>query len=148
MTRHHVTNDNRGFTLLFAMAVLLIMSILSVAIFTLFTSNIATEKMQADAIRAHYVAQSGVDVAFGALLQDNKSLLTSYFDKGVTISVTPLTSQIVLDSGTADIVVSSYIDGTERWVLITSTGSLSSSTVTQVSKLSFNIRYPQIKKWE
>jgi hypothetical protein len=124
------------------------MSILSVAIFTLFTSNIATEKMQADAIRAHYVAQSGVDVAFGALLQDNKSLLTSYFDKGITISVTPLTSQIVLDSGTADIVVSSYIDGTERWVLITSTGSLSSSTVTQVSKLSFNIRYPQIKKWE
>jgi hypothetical protein len=104
--------------------------------------------MQTDAIRAHYVAQSGVDVAFGALLQDNKSLLTNYFDKGVTINVTPLTSQIVLDSGTADIVVSSYIDGTERWVLITSTGSLNASTVTQVSKLSFNIRYPQIKKWE
>lgn len=148
MNKHHVATDKRGFTLLFAMAVLLIMSILSVAIFTLFASNIATEKMQADAIRAHYVAQSGVDVAFGALLQDNKSLLTNYFDKGVTVSVTPLTSQIVLDSGTADIVVSSYIDGTERWVLITSTGNLSSSTVTQVSKLSFNIRYPQIKKWE
>ncbi len=148
MTRHHVATDKRGFTLLFAMAVLLIMSILSVAIFTLFASNIATEKMQTDAIRAHYVAQSGVDVAFGALLQDNKSLLTNYFDKAVTINVTPLTSQIVLDSGTADIVVSSYIDGTERWVLITSTGSLNASTVTQVSKLSFNIRYPQIKKWE
>lgn len=148
MTIYHVATDKRGFTLLFAMAVLLIMSILSVAIFTLFTSNIATEKMQADAIRAHYVAQSGVDVAFGALLQDGSSLLTDYFDKSASVSVTPLTSQITLDSGTADIVVSSYIDGTERWVVITSTGSITGSTVTQVSKLSFNIRYPQIKKWE
>lgn len=140
--------DKRGFTLLFAMAVLLIMSILSVAIFALFTSNIANEKMQADAIRAHYVAQSGADVALGALLQDNRSLLTNYFDKAANVSITPLTSSITLDTGTADIVVSSYIDGTERWILITSTGSLSSSTVTQVSKLSFNIKYPQIKKWE
>lgn len=148
MTRNHLATDKRGFTLLFAMAVLLIMSILSVAIFTLFTSNMATEKMQADAIRAHYVAQSGVDVAFGALLQDGSSLLTDYFDKSLSVSVTPLTSQIVLESGTADIVVSSYVEGTERWVLITSTGSLDASTVTQVSKMSFNIRYPQIKKWE
>jgi len=89
-----------------------------------------------------------VDVAFGALLQDGSSLLTNYFDKSASVSVTPLTSRITLDSGIADIVVSSYIDGTERWVVITSTGSISGSTVTQVSKLSFNIRYPQIKKWE
>jgi len=148
MKIHRSPLDKRGFTLLFAMAVLLIMSILSVAIFALFTSNIANEKMQADAIRAHYVAQSGADVALGALLQDNRSLLTNYFDKAANVSITPLTSSITLDTGTADIVVSSYIDGTERWILITSTGSLSSSTVTQVSKLSFNIKYPQIKKWE
>jgi hypothetical protein len=130
------------------MAVLLIMSILSVAIFSLFTSNIATEKMQADAIKAHYIAQSGVDVAFGALLQDNQSLLEDYFNKSISVHVAPLTDTITLETGTAEIEISSYIDGTERWIMITSVGHITGSDLTQTSKMSFNIRYPQIKKWE
>ncbi len=148
MNRYRKALDNRGVTLVFVLAVLLIMSTLSVAIFALFNSNMTEEQMQTDAIRAHYVAQSGVDVAFGALLQNNRSLLTSYFDKAVTVSITPLTSSVTLDNGSAAIVVSSYIDGTERYVLITSTGSISNSNVTQISKMSFNIKYPQIQKWE
>lgn len=140
--------NNKGVTLLFVMTVLLIMSTLAVAIFALFTSNMTEEKMQTDAIRAHYVAQSGVDVAFGALLQSNKSLLTSYFDKAITVTVSPLTTSVTLDNGSASIVVSSYVDGSERYVLITSTGSISNSTITQVVKMSFNIKYPQIQKWE
>jgi hypothetical protein len=74
--------------------------------------------------------------------------LTTYFDKAVTVVVTPLTDTVTLDNGSASIVVSSYIDGTERFVLITSTGSISNSSVTQVIKMSFNVKYPQIQKWE
>jgi len=148
MNRIRKVFDKRGVTLVFVLGVLLIMSTLSVAIFALFNSNMTEEQMQTDAIRAHYVAQSGVDVAFGALLQNNRSLLNSYFDKAVAVTVSPLSSSITLDNGSADIVVSSYIDGTERYVLITSTGSISNSNVTQVSKMSFNIKYPQIQKWE
>jgi type II secretory pathway component PulK len=148
MNRYRKVLDNRGVTLVFVLAVLLIMSTLSVAIFALFSSNMNEEQMQTDAIRAHYVAQTGVDVAFGALLQNNRSLLTSYFDKAITVVVTPLTDTVDLDNGSASIVVSSYIDGTERFVLITSTGSISDSNVTQVSKMSFNVKYPQIQKWE
>jgi len=148
MNRYRKILDKRGVTLIFVLAVLLIMTTLSVAIFALYTSNMTEERMQTDAIRAHYVAQTGVDVAFGALLQSNRSLLTSYFDKAITVIVTPLSSTITLDNGTASIVVSSYIDGTERFVLITSTGSISNSSLTQVSKMSFNIKYPQIQKWE
>lgn len=148
MNKYRKVLDKRGVTLVFVLAVLLIMSTLSVAIFALFSSNMNEEQMQTDAIRAHYVAQTGVDVAFGALLQDNRSLLTSYFDKAITVVVSPLTDTIDLDNGTASIVVSSYVEGTERFVLITSTGSITSSTVTQVSKMSFNVKYPQIQKWE
>jgi len=148
MNKYRKVLDKRGVTLVFVLAVLLIMTTLSVAIFALFSSNMNEEQMQTDAIRAHYVAQTGVDVAFGALLQNNRSLLTSYFDKATTVVITPLTDTIDLDNGTASIVVSSYIEGTERFVLITSTGSISSSTVTQVSKMSFNVKYPQIQKWE
>ena len=148
MNKYRKVLDKRGVTLVFVLAVLLIMSTLSVAIFALFSSNMNEEQMQTDAIRAHYVAQTGVDVAFGALLQNNRSLLTSYFDKATTVVITPLTDTIDLDNGTASIVVSSYVEGTERFVLITSTGSITSSSVTQVSKMSFNVKYPQIQKWE
>jgi type II secretory pathway pseudopilin PulG len=148
MNKYRKVLDNRGVTLVFVLAVLLIMSTLSVAIFALFSSNMNEEQMQTDAIRAHYVAQTGVDVAFGALLQNNRSLLTSYFDKATTVVITPLTDTIDLDNGSASIVVSSYVEGTERFVLITSTGSITSSSVTQVSKMSFNVKPPQIQKWE
>jgi len=148
MNKYRKVLDNRGVTLVFVLAVLLIMSTLSVAIFALFSSNMNEEQMQTDAIRAHYVAQTGVDVAFGALLQNNRSLLTSYFDKATTVVITPLTDTVTLDNGSASIVVSSYVEGTERFVLITSTGSISNSSVTQVSKMSFNVKYPQIQKWE
>ena len=148
MNKYRKVLDKRGVTLVFVLAVLLIMSTLSVAIFAFFSSNMNEEQMQTDAIRAHYVAQTGVDVAFGALLQNNRSLLTSYFDKATTVVITPLTDTITLDNGSASIVVSSYIEGTDRFVLITSTGSISSSSVTQVSKMSFNVKYPQIQKWE
>jgi type II secretory pathway pseudopilin PulG len=148
MKRYRKVLDNRGVTLVFVLAVLLIMSTLSVAIFALFSSNMNEEQMQTDAIRAHYVAQTGVDVAFGALLQNNHSLLTAYFDKAITVVVTSLTDTVTLDNGSASIVVSSYIEGTERFILITSTGSISNSSVTQVSKMSFNVKYPQIQKWE
>jgi type II secretory pathway pseudopilin PulG len=148
MNKYRKVLDKRGVTLVFVLAVLLIMSTLSVAIFALFSSNMNEEQMQTDAIRAHYVAQTGVDVAFGALLQNNRSLLTSYFDKATTVVITPLTDTIDLDNGSASIVVSSYVEGTERFVLITSTGSITSSSVTQVSKMSFNVKYPQIQKWE
>ncbi|NTW96045.1 MAG: hypothetical protein HGB31_05435 [Erysipelotrichaceae bacterium] len=148
MNKYRKVLDNRGVTLVFVLAVLLIMSTLSVAIFALFSSNMNEEQMQTDAIRAHYVAQTGVDVAFGALLQNNRSLLTSYFDKATTVVITPLSDTVTLDNGSASIVVSSYVEGTERFVLITSTGSISNSSVTQVSKMSFNVKYPQIQKWE
>lgn len=148
MRRNLMVMNKRGVALIFVLLIMVVMSILSVAVFTLFTSNIAQEKMQEDAIRAHYVAMSGVDVAFGALLQNNRSLLTSYFDKALNVTVTPLSDSVTLDNGTAAIVITSYVLSSERYVLITSTGSLSNSTVNQVVKMEFRVAYPEIQKWE
>jgi hypothetical protein len=139
--------NNRGISLIFVVLVLVVMSILSIAIFSLFASNLAQSKYQQDSIRVHYVAISGVDVSFAALLQDNRSLLTSYFDKALNVTITPLSDTISLDTGHADIVISSYITNNERWVLITSTGYLNNSAVTRVIKMNFRLQYPEVQVW-
>ncbi len=149
MRRSRNIMNKRGVSLIFVVLVLIVLSILSVAIFTLFTSNMAQARSQQESIRVHYVAIAGVDVTMGALLQDNKSLLTNYFNKAVNITVTPLSDRIDLDNGYVDVVVSSYILANERWVLITSTGHLAEKpTTVRVIKMNFRVEYPQIQNWE
>lgn len=149
MRRSKKIMNQRGVSLIFVVLVLIVLSILSVAIFTLFTSNMSQARTQQESIRVHYVAIAGVDVAVGALMQDNKSLLLNYFDKAINITVNPLSDRIDLDNGYADIVVSSYVLENERWVLITSTGHLSDKPTTlRVVKMNFRIEYPQIQNWE
>jgi type II secretory pathway pseudopilin PulG len=140
--------NKKGVSLIFVILVLVVMSILSIAIFTLFTSNIAQAKYQQDSVKAHYVAISGVDVSFAALLQENKSLLLNYFNKAIDVTVTPISDTITLTNGHADIIISSYIDNSERWVLITSTGVVNNSTATRTIKMNFRVQYPEVQIWE
>jgi type II secretory pathway pseudopilin PulG len=149
MRRFKAIMNKSGVSLMFVILVLVVMSILSMAIFSLFTSNMSQAKYQQNSLRVHYIAISGVEAAFGALLQDNRSLLTNYFDKATNVSITPLTDSVTLNNGYASIVVSSYIDSNnERWVLITSTGHLTNSTATRIIKMNFRVSYPEVQKWE
>jgi len=139
--------NRKGVALLLVLLVMVVLSILAVAVLTMFTTNMATEKMQEDSIRAHYIAMSGVDVTFGALLQNDESLLNSYFNKANNVTVTPLTDTIEFDGGTATIIVSTYVADDERWVLITSTATLDGSDINNVVTMEFRLEFPQIQQW-
>lgn len=141
-------SNKKGMALLFVLLIMVVMSTLAVAVFTFYTVNINSEKLQENAMRAHYAAVSGVEVTFGALLMDNRSLLNNYFDKDLGQSVTPLTDTLELENTTADIVVSSYVEDGERWVKITSTGRVTGLSVTKVIEMSFRIEYPEIQRWQ
>jgi len=127
---------------------MVVVSILAVAVLTMFNANMATERMQEDAIRAEYIAMSGVDVTMGALLQDNQSLLNTYFDKANNITIASISDTIHYDGGQAAIVVSSMVEDDERWVLITATATLDGSSIQRVVKMKFRVEYPQIQQWE
>ena len=71
MHKSNILNNKKGISLVFVVLVLLVLSILSMAIFTLFTSNMRQAQRQENVIRAHYLAISGVDVTFAALMQGN-----------------------------------------------------------------------------
>jgi hypothetical protein len=148
MRKKHDIMNRKGVALILVLLVMVVLSILSAAIFTLFTSNLNQEKVQTDAIRSHYIAIGGVDLALGALLQDNRSLLNDYFNKAFNISVEPLTHTVEMEGGSAEVVVTTYVESNERWILIDSTGHLDGSSVEKVIKLRFRIEYPEIQKWE
>ena len=143
-------NNKKGISLVFVVMVMLVLSVLSVAVFTLFTSNMRQAQRQEDMIRAHYVAISGVDVAFAAVMQGTAStrLLNTYFNKPISNTVNPLTDTVTLDGGTATITISSYIESGNRWVLITSVGTLTDgSAASKTVQMRFRVEYPEIQQW-
>lgn len=148
MGRRKIINNRSGVGLIYAVLVLLVVSILSVAVFTLFSSNMNQAQMQEDAMRSHFIAVSGVEVAFGALLQDNQSLLNNYFDKSISTPVNPLSDTITFDAGVAQIVISSFIEDDMRIVNIQSIGQATNSSVSREVNMWFRIEYPEIQNWD
>jgi len=143
-------NNKKGFSLLFVVLVMLVLSILSVALFTLFMSNMKQAQRQENAIRAHYLAISGVDVTFAALMQGSTTdrLVNSYFNEPINITVDPISDSFEMDAGDVDVVVSSFIEEGNRWVLITSVGTLNDgSNNSQTIEMKFRVEYPEIQIW-
>lgn len=145
---HSTLSNKKGMALLFVLLIMVVMSTLAVAVFSFYTVNTNSEKLQENAMRAHYAALSGVEVSFGALLMDNRSLLNNYFDKAIGTSITPLSDTIELEGTTAYVEISSFVEEGERWVKITSTGRVNGLSVTKVIEMSFRIEYPEIQRWQ
>lgn len=148
MSKNRVLNNKKGVTLIYVLLVLVVMSLLSTAIFTLFVSNVRQIEIQEDSVKAHFIAVSGVEVAFAALMQDNKSLLNDHFNVALNATVTPLTDVVTLDNGEADITISSYVDDGLRFVRITSLGRLTGSTTTRELNMTFRVEFPEVQTWE
>ena len=150
MHKSNFLNNKKGISLVFVVLVLVVLSILSMAIFTLFASNIRQAQRQESSIRAHYLAVSGVDVAFAALLQGNTSerLVNTYFNEPINIVVNPISDSFELDSGTVDVTISTYVEEGNRWVLITSVGTLDTTdAISQTVEMRFRVEYPEIQIW-
>lgn len=150
MHKSNILNNKKGISLVFVVLVLLVLSILSMAIFTLFTSNMRQAQRQENVIRAHYLAISGVDVTFAALMQGNTNerLVNSYFNEPINIVVDPISDTIEMDAGVVDVTVSTYVEEGNRWVLITSVGTLDTTdSVSQTVEMRFRVEYPEIQIW-
>lgn len=150
MIRTKLIKCRSGVSLIYVMLVLVVMSILSVAIFTLFASNIAQAKQQEYGVKAHFLALSGVEVAFAALIQDNQSLLKTHFGTPTDTSPkTPLEHTLVLSGeGEVDITVETYMENLIKYIRITSVGKPIGSSITKTLIMRFRIEYPEIQSWD
>lgn len=149
MALRNVKNKN-GISLIFVVLIMLVVSILSVAIFTLFASNINLARMQQDSIKAHYIAVAGVDVTFAGLTKGTSTnrLLTTYFDKPINqYPLGPITTSVNLDNGVANVTVTGILEDDLRWVVISSFATLNGSDVTSKIEMRVRVEYPEIQEW-
>lgn len=146
--------DKKGITLIYVVLVMLVMSILGVSVFTLFSSNLATAKNQQDSVKAHFLAMAGIEVGLAAVLDkpagEESQLLNTYVKSCEDPVEEHLNDTIDLPEGSVSIVICSYIDEKEdqKYVRISSTGTPNNVNTARTINLHVNAKYPELQKWD
>ncbi len=136
-----ILNSNTGAALVMTLVTFMIMTMLTFSVLYMNTTNTKQVISQKDYYRAYYLAYSGVEIAYSALLMDGGSLLNQY-----KISVkSDSESGIVFGDGKIDVSISS--DSAKK-ITIISTGTLDSNGRSVTLTASFLADYPTIMKWD
>jgi len=129
--------------------------IMMTALGSIFSNNLKQVTAQEKNMEAYYLSLSGIDMAMSALMQedaDADTLLSIEYTKTAQANVadTPvLNHRFTVDVGTIDIQISAYEDAAnERWVEVTSVGTLDNGVTSKTSKLKFLTENPEIQKIE
>lgn len=146
--------NKNGASLIIVLVTLLVVSIFCGIIANIAQANLFQAKSQENYLKAYYLALSGSDLCFNALLQkgpggDNDTLLYKEFSTTAKpdISATrQLSDNLTLDGGKANIQVKAIVVNGERWVEIKSVGVLDNSTVSKTTTLQFQVSNPLIQK--
>ena len=139
--------NRHGSALAFIVIVLLVVSIMTTSIFYLFNSNLKQAKYQQDSLEAYYLAYSGVEMAYAALLADSNEKL-----KELTRTTSPVlshvTNNVSIGGGKVDLIaVKSTDTGFDGWIKITSTATLTRTGQTYIRILYFDPADPTKKVW-
>jgi type II secretory pathway component PulK len=131
----------QGSALMMVIIAFVVITIIATSVFALAGSNTKQVVSQNDGIESYYIARSGAEATYQALLTSSPSLLTQ-FQSGSTVQ----TDTITFDEGTAEITVEGFNEGTTRRVRITSVGKATGNNVSRKSILEFNYNgYGDIK---
>lgn len=123
--------NRKGVSLIWVIIALVFVSIMTMSISTIAQSNILQAKRQDDTLQAYYIARSGAELTYEALITSSPSLLipfTSSSNSGNTHTLTQ--NNIVIGEGNADIKVTSYNIDTVKRIKIESIGKLKNVTKT------------------
>lgn len=149
----HPLRSQKGAALIFVILALVIVSIFGAAVASMVRINLSQAVNQDADAQAYYLAQSGIDLCYAALLQEgvggeHDTLLYTQFSQAAKPSLgdTPtLNDTLALDGGSVAIEVSALTKGGERWVKIRSTASLTDSAVTKTVTLQFQADNPLVQ---
>lgn len=124
--------NRKGVSLIWVIIALVFVSIMTMSISTIAQSNILQAKRQDDTLQAYYIARSGAELTYEALITSSPSLIipfTSSSNSGNTHNLTH--NNITIGSGAADILVTSYnVTDTVKRIRIQSIGKLNNVSKT------------------
>ena len=115
-------NESKGGTLVFILMILMVVGILLAAIQSVFIGNLNQAKSQEEDVETYYLAYSGAEMAYAALINNSFELMNRL--KNNTVS-SYTENNIVLGDGTIDVVAVKTTDtGFTDWIKITSTATM------------------------
>ena len=138
--------NRQGSALAFTLIILLVLSIITTSVLFVFNSNLRQAKHQQDSLEAYYLAYSGAEMAYTALLTEvssNKFKLNE-LNGGNELA------QSNIDFGNGKINISAKISDEENfdgWVEIKSTGILNKNNQSYTRSLFFDPENPINRVW-
>jgi hypothetical protein len=129
--------DRKGNTLAYVMMMMVVVFIVVSAVVSLTQSNIKQAGAQENGLQAYYVARSGAELAYQAIMT------TSLLNQFISTPTTVLTQNNVdFEVGTADIkAISTPTGTTPQSITITSVGKLKNSNASKTVTLQFYTNY-------
>ena len=132
-----------GAALVMVMVVFLFVSILLSSVFILGSSNTREVVNQEQGIKSYYIARSGAETTYQALLTTTPSLLEQF----KTNSTAKLEDTLNFDEGIAEVKVILFTENSTKRIRITSLGKASTSKVERRSILEFDLEGYSNIKW-
>ncbi|KAF5041884.1 hypothetical protein DSECCO2_518370 [anaerobic digester metagenome] len=142
MNKNKFFKKEQGSALVMVIIAFMIITVITTSVFVLAGSNTKQVVSQNEGMESYYIARSGAEATYQALLTSSPSLLTQ-FQSGSTVQ----TDTITFDEGTAEITVEGFNEGTTRRVRITSVGKADGINVSRKSILEFNYDGYDDIKW-
>lgn len=141
-----INNKRQGSAFAFVLIAFMIISIIGSSILFIFNNNLKQAKLQQDSLEAYYLAYSGVEMAYAALLskKPNGDLKLKDLDSNELVE-----NNINYGNGTINILAKkSERENFENWIEITSTGILSRNNLSYTRTLYFDPDNPIDMIWE
>lgn len=122
-------NNRSGSAIAYAVIVFVLVAMFATMVVSLFENNLNLAKHQEHTVEAYYLAYSGIQMAFTALIADDNALFDQIKD-GTLASLNQ--NDIPFETGTIDIEVTRSTEANyPGWVKITATGTVTANNTSR-----------------
>jgi type II secretory pathway component PulK len=148
MKKSYKTNGKKGSALVYIFVIIIVLSVLTTTVLSILASNTRQVQYQQDKMEAYYLAYSGVQMAYSALLANSNAKMTE-----LTRTTNPVAEQrqtnTSFGNGKITVVAKLSADtGYEGWIIITSTGTLDLNGVQYTRIMYFDPANPVDIVWK
>ncbi len=130
--------NKHGAAVAYVMLALIVVFIMVSVVASIAQANIKQAGYQENSLMAYYIARSGAELAYEAIMTTTPSLLDTFKNNS---AYTLTENNIDFEKGTADVKVTSSGTGESQKIIIESTGTLKSKPVSRTVTLEFYIDY-------
>ena len=141
--------SRRGAALTYVIVAFLLVSVYSVFIAYMVSTNSNHAKYQEQSMQAYYLSLSGTDLCIAALIQEGAggegdTLLNAMFNPSIANPVV-LTDDLYLEAGLVNLTISAITKDGVRWVQIVAISVLHDSGESYTTTVQFQFSDPKIK---